>query len=148
MEMLHRIIDANAFLLAVPRTREEEVVLATLHPFYLDGRGYEARIYRANHCDVEISATLGDRGAGGWGVDEIACERRVVTLANGDILPEDDIRLRISIATPYLVQWKQQWLTTHPILLEDGPPADILRLFEDNAVPWKTFTFPQCYVEY
>jgi len=140
VSLFSRLIDANLFVIQIPGGGNADAILATLHPFDLDGNGYEARVYRFFPERVVLSPAAMALGASGWGIEDVS-----VDLDGGLRLSRDEeLSLKIWATLPCELSVKRVFLATHPLLPDDGPPGELLTLLNSEKPGWEMTLVTAC----
>jgi hypothetical protein len=140
MDIFSRLDDVNVFVLRVPTQLDRNLVVATLHPFNLDGHGYEARIYMLRPDRVELSAAALGAGTSAWGLDELSVNEDGSIEASRD----NEFSLRIWASLPCTVRVGWKYFETHPELPDDRAPSEILELLDKNDCIWEEQFVTEC----
>jgi hypothetical protein len=136
---LAKLEDANIFLLKMPESKDPVLVIGTMHPFDLDGRGHEARVYRLVPTQLEISEAARAASRTGWGIDEIA------TTATGNLtVARDEYFISISVQLPFTFMMRSAMLSDHPELGEQTF-LTLEKLNEEGSQDWKRFSVEKCH---
>jgi hypothetical protein len=137
--------DANLFVLEMPNEHSTCLVVATLHPFNLDGRGYEARVYRLHPQRVMISPAAAAASLVGWGIDEINIyPDKSIELTRIESTRDENFVLRIWLSPPYVFDFKNTYLVDYTEVPNDSTPPRLLELLQSSTVNWKHVTLPGC----
>jgi len=142
---LSRLEDANLFVLEVPNEHSTCLVVATLHPFNLDGRGYEARIYRLHPQRVMISPAAAAASLVGWGIDEVNIyPDKSIELTRIEPTRDENFALRIWLSPPYDFDFKNTYLADYTEVPDGSIPTELLELLQSSTVNWKHVTLSDC----
>jgi hypothetical protein len=144
-EYLSSLEDANLFVLEMPNEHSTCLVVATLHPFNLDGRGYEVRIFRLHPQRVMISPAAAAASLVGWGIDEINIyPDNSIELTRIESTRDEDFVLRIWCSLPYDFDFKNTYLEDYTEAPGDATPPMLFELLQSSAVNWKHVTLSDC----
>jgi hypothetical protein len=140
VNLLARLHDSNVYVLDEPSLDLNRFTIGMIHPFDLDGEGFQARVYRFSPRRVEFSPAAEEATRTGWGIDGVDITARgAVTLSN-----DDELWIRIELSLPCEVDVKSVMLKEHPE--EEGLASYLaLRGLEANReIAWETTPVVRC----